>query len=304
MTHELRCQYTTPQHICREGCYWIAEPIDEEMTSRIVLITPEIAKSWLKRNDKNRSFSRGSARALSSEMTRGFWKANGESIVFDRGGVLIDGQHRLQAVLNSGHEYLCAIITGIESEVRPTVDTGKKRSAGNNLQMAEEINASVLGATLMLWKGYDARDVRAMTHPSQTVPESRASIPRIMEYLQEWPGLREAVSVTLRLRVLGQGRALVPSSEVALIWFAVVQSGATRERASEFLGSVLAGYNLAEDSPIIGLRRRLIDNNGPGQRLDKRERLALVFKTWQLWSTGQTRKVIRWEPDQPFPFLD
>ena len=268
------------------------------------MITPEIAKSWLKRNDKNRTFSRDSARALSSEMTRGFWKANGESIVFDRGGVLIDGQHRLQAVLNSGHEYLCAVVTGVESEVRPTVDTGKKRSAGNNLQMAQEVNAAVLAATLMLWKGYDARDVRAMTHPSQAAPEARASIPRIMEYLQEWPGIREAVSATLPLRAAGKGRALVPSSEVALVWFAIVESGATKERAAEFLGSVLSGYNLAEDNPIIGLRRRLIDNIGPGQRFDKRERLALVFKTWLLWSTGQTRRVIRWESDQPFPFLD
>ena len=299
-----RCRDATVQHVCRVGCYWIAEPVDEVMTSRIVLVAPEIALEWLKRNDENRSFTRGNARALAAEMQRGFWKENGESIVFDTHGVLIDGQHRLQAVLNSGYEYLVPVITGVQAEARPTVDTGTKRTAANNLQMADEPYASVLAATLLLWRGYEARNARQMTHPASGAPEDRVSIPRILEYLEEWPGLREAARESFALRPAGRGRQLIPTSEAAMVWFAIVQSGSSRDRANEFLGSVLSGYNLTEDSPIIALRRRLIDNIRPGLRMDKRERLALVLKTWLLWSTGQTRKVIVWSPPEPFPFLD
>ena len=298
-----RCHAAKAQHICREGCYWIAEPVDQVMTARLVLMTPEIALAWLKRNDANRAFTRGNARALAAEMERGYWKENGESFVFDTNGVLIDGQHRLQAVLNSGYEYLVPVVTGVTAEARPTVDTGIKRTAANNLKMADEPYASVLGATLLLWRGYQARNVRQMTHPASVAPEDRVSIPRILEYLEEWPGLREAARQSLALRPSGQGRALVPTSEAAMIWFAIVSSGASRERANEFLGSVLSGFNLAEDSPIIALRRRLIDQLGSGLRMDKRTRIALVLKTWQLWSTGKSRKVIRWEPTEPFPFL-
>jgi hypothetical protein len=280
MTYRL-CSYPIPQHICREGCYWLAEPI----------------------NDQNRTFGRDAARALAAEMSTGYWRENGESIVFDRAGKLIDGQHRLQAVLNSGHEYRVPVITGVAAEVRPTVDTGVKRSAASNLQMAQEENASTLAAAIVLWRGYAAHNARAMTHPASQGPEHRMSIPRILEYLEEWPGLREAARVSLALRPSGRGRSLVPSSEAAMLWFAIIQSGASRERANQFLGSVLSGYDLAEDSPIIGLRRRLIDQLAPGLRMDKRERIALVLKTWQLWSTGRSRKVIRWEPTEPFPFL-
>ena len=169
--------------------------------------------------------------------------------------------------------------------------------------MADEPYASLLAATLLLWRGYQAKNVRQMTHPASVAPEDRVSIPRILEYLEEWPGLREAARESFALRPAGPGRSLVPSSEAAMIWFAIVQSGASRERANEFLGSVLTGYDLAANSPIIGLRRRLIDQLAPGQRMDKRERIALVLKTWQLWSTGKSRKVIRWEPTEPFPFL-
>ena len=291
------------QHVCREGCYWIDNPVDEVMTSRTVLVTPEIALEWLKRNDKNRTFTRGNARALAAEMQRGYWKENGESIVFDTNGVLIDGQHRLQAVLNSGHEYRGPVITGIQAAARPTVDTGTKRTASHNLQMASEANATVLASAIMLWRGYQARTPRQITHPASTAPEDRLTIPRILEYLQEWPGLREAAREALALRPSGRGRSLVPSSEAAMIWFAIVQSGASRDRASQFMGSVLSGFDLPEGSPVIALRRRLIDQLGPGLRMDKLTRIALVLKTWQLWSTGKSRKVIRWETTEPFPFL-
>ena len=299
MTHELQCRYTVPQHICREECYWITQPIDEEMTSRIVLITPRIALQWLKRNDVNRTFSRANARVLTSEMSRGFWKANGESIVFDTDGVLIDGQHRLQAVLSAGHEYLAPVITGVLAEARPTVDTGMKRSTANNFQMAGESNAGTLAATIILWKGYQARIVKEMTHP-----ELRLSVSGAMDYLKEWPGLREAATAARKLRPAATGRMLVPTSEVAMVWFAIVSSGASKSRANEFMGSVLSGFDLSPGNPILALRRRLSDHMRTGHRMHKRERLALLLKTWQLWSTGQTRKVIRWEFDQDFPFLD
>jgi hypothetical protein len=206
-------------------------------------------------------------------------------------------------VLSSGHEYRVPVITGVDAEVRPTVDTGKKRTGAANLQMAGEMNGTVLSSALMLWRGYAARDVRAMTHPAQGEPERRTSIPRIMQYVNEVPGIREAVSESLSLRAAGAGRAFVPASEAALVWLAIVESGASKDRANEFLGSVLSGFHLTEDSPIVGLRRRLLEGLRPGLRMDKRERIALVLKTWQLWSTGQTRKVIVWSATEPFPFL-
>ena len=298
-----RCEYTIPQHVCRAGCYWIDEPIDADITSRVVLLTPEIALEWLKRNNKNRYFSRDSARLLAAEMNHGYWRENGESIIFDRQGILIDGQHRLQASVNSGHSYRVPVITGIAAIVRPTVDTGKKRSGAQNLQMAGEKNASTLSATITLWKGYEARDLRAMTHPASGSPERRTTIPRILEDLTQYPELRVAVQRSVALRPSGQGRSLIPKSEAAMIWHAIVRSGSSMERADTFLGSVLSGYDLAEGSPIVALRRRLIDQTGPGLKMDKRERLALVLKTWMLWSTGKTRKVIRWEADEGFPFL-
>lgn len=286
------------QELCLDGCRWIDALDDQTMTARVVLITPEIAKRWLGRNELNRLFSRENARSLAEEMSAGYWRENGESIVFDRAGSLIDGQHRLQGVVNSGHDYLCVVVTGIESEVRPTVDTGQKRTSANNLQMSGEKNASTLAATILLWRGYESRQVVEMTHPYK-----RTSISGILEYLGEWPELREAVQTARHLIPQKQGRSIIPTSEVAMVWYAIVESGASRDRANEFLGSTLSGFDLGPGNPILALRRRLLEHMRPGQRMHKRQRLALILRAWQLWSTGQTRQVLRWEPEMPFPFL-
>ena len=297
--YQPKCFESTRQHICRAGCYWIEKPTHESMTQHIVLLTPEIALTWLKRNDINRPFSRGNARLLADEMTAGRWKENGESIVFDTDGTLIDGQHRLQAVLNSGREYLVPVVTGIAAAVRPTVDTGRKRTTANNLGMAGESNAATLAAALLLWKGYESRQVQGVS--GNTFQKS--SVASIMEFLDQWPHMREAVRRAKALLPKGHGRAVIPASEVAVLWYAIVDVGNSPERADEFLSSVLLGHNVAPGNPILALRRRLIDHMRPGMRMAKRERLALALKAWQLWSTGQKRQVLRWEPGQEFPYL-
>ena len=287
------------QHYCDEGCPWIEEPISYEMTARIVRVSREIALRWLRRNDKNRTFSRVNARILADEMGHGYWRENGESIVFDFMGILIDGQHPLQAVVDTGHEYLVPVVTGVPLEARPTVDTGLKRSAANNFGMAGEIHTSCLAATISLWRGYKTREVREMTHQSR-----RLSVSGAMEFLEKWPQIREAAKAAVKLRPGSPGRMLMPVSEVAMVWLAIVDSGAAKDRANEYLGMVLSGHNLAPGNPVLALRRRLDEHMRPGHRMHKLDRLALVLRAWQLWSTGKTRQVLRWEHDQPFPFLD
>ena len=89
-----------------------------------------------------------------------------------------------------------------------------------------------------------------------------------------------------------------------MVWFAIVEAGGSRAQASEFLGSTLSGFNLGPGNPILALRRRLQEFGRSGQRMSKRERIALLLRAWQLWSTGQRRQVLRWDADQEFPFLD
>src|SRR5438105_4834244 len=72
------------------------------LKSRIVKVTPELARQWLESNEDNRRLSDEWVRKLARDMVNDEFPNVGETLKFDEKGRLIDGQHRLRAVVLSG----------------------------------------------------------------------------------------------------------------------------------------------------------------------------------------------------------
>jgi len=85
-----------------------------------------------------------------SAMIEGEWLYNGEAIKFDRDGRLVDGQHRLEAVVKANKPIAFLVIRGLDPEVFKTIDTGKKRSAGDVLAIKGVKNPNAVGAAMRL----------------------------------------------------------------------------------------------------------------------------------------------------------
>ena len=62
------------------------------------------AQEPLTKNDHNRRLSPVRIRKFADEMQNGMWVYNGESIIVSESGRLLDGQHRLHAIVDSGAE--------------------------------------------------------------------------------------------------------------------------------------------------------------------------------------------------------
>lgn len=65
-------------------------------------ISPAIASEYLKRNDVNRKPSATQVVLLAEDMSSGNWKLTHQGILIGKGGIVVDGQHRLLAVVKSG----------------------------------------------------------------------------------------------------------------------------------------------------------------------------------------------------------
>lgn len=59
------------------------------------------------------------------------FKVNGETIVFDSEGSLMDGHHRLEAVVASGVPAIFIVVRGIDRSTWTTMDSGTARSLGD-----------------------------------------------------------------------------------------------------------------------------------------------------------------------------
>lgn len=97
----------------------------EKITAKVETITPEIAKTMLGENVNNRRISRDNVNLFAREMRNGEWRFNGEAIKFGKDGRLLDGQHRLLAVIAADKPLTTLVIRGLEDETQQTMDSGK-----------------------------------------------------------------------------------------------------------------------------------------------------------------------------------
>ncbi len=102
-----------------------------------LLITPEMAGEMLKLNISNRVMSKSSVNKYSELMKKGEWYLSHQAIAFadtnDGNEVLIDGQHRLAAVIQAG---IPVKFTVIKHAVQtPYIDTSRNRNFIDNLNI-------------------------------------------------------------------------------------------------------------------------------------------------------------------------
>jgi hypothetical protein len=71
------------------------------MRTKTQTITPAKAAELLESNTNNRPLSRATVRVFADAMQRGEWKTTHQGIAIDTNGQLVDGQHRLAALVEA-----------------------------------------------------------------------------------------------------------------------------------------------------------------------------------------------------------
>jgi hypothetical protein len=100
-------------------------------------ITPELAKLYLEKNFADqRKVIQADVDKYAHAMTNGLWRENGNPLKFDEAGFLVDGQHRLLAIIQSGVAVEMYVMYGVSVEAVPTIDTGRHRSGRDAIVIA------------------------------------------------------------------------------------------------------------------------------------------------------------------------
>lgn len=97
----------------------------------LATVTPEVAKGLLvNHNAQNRNENQNHIDVITREMSSGNWQLNHQPIAVDGNADLIDGQHRLAALLKYGKPlpFLIVIYNGRTTGITNSIDTGKPRT--------------------------------------------------------------------------------------------------------------------------------------------------------------------------------
>lgn len=94
----------------------------------IAEVTPASASEMLEKNDGNRKARRSAVATYASLMDAGKWMCSPDGIIIAKSGRLLQGQHRLMAVVASGCTVQMVIWREVDENVFSVLDRGLKRT--------------------------------------------------------------------------------------------------------------------------------------------------------------------------------
>lgn len=118
------------------------------VTRKTIQVDPACAERWLAHNVSNRRQRPAQIKRISEAMAAGEWLNTEDPVKFDEDGNLIDGQHRLRAVIRSGCTVEMTVVRGLPRQVQDVVDIGATRTASDALQVRGFKHGAMLAATV------------------------------------------------------------------------------------------------------------------------------------------------------------
>jgi hypothetical protein len=242
-----------------------------------VLVDKTIAESWLAANTHNRKLRNFRVDQMARNMKVGQWDDNGETIKFSRTGVLLDGQHRLSAVIESDTVQVFTVIAGLDDVVQRSIDIGGKRTVGDQLNLNGKSDGKTLASV--------ARFAMEMQAWPRSFRPSEMEIVGIVENDDKLQWVVTHVNPTLP--------AILGSPTVRAYVYRVLHD-VDPDACATFFSKLTTLDKLPSDSPILALYRRLAT---PDMRKDgMRGRVAMVtcyFIAWNAWRNGEPRQIIK-----------
>lgn len=267
----------------------VPKPIEGAPRAFATEVTPDIAVKWLEKNTMNRPLRQSSIDTWAEAMKAGKWELNGHTIIISNTGDVLDGQHRLSACFLSGATFESYVIIGMTKDVFATLDTGKKRSGADALSIHNKMNgiegeyeSAVIAAcrTCLEYKEgvWKTRHTHTITNAD------------MIQFLEANPGI-----VTWVKKAKTKKRDWVNRHAASIGAVAYLGSKKYPMKAETFVEGFVTGDNLAADSPIRELRRKL----GTETKWIKWDRLKLIIYGWNLHINNEGRHTLKRPTEVP-----
>lgn len=250
------------------------------------IIGPADAEEFLKRNFNNRPIKWKHVVFLRDQILAGRWVCTGDCIRFDVDGRLIDGQHRLHAIILAGVDVESFVAYDVPKDAFEVIDTNVVRTNADAMNIAGVENARRVVACLRTIDRYRKGRVHQ--------PQEKFSNRVIREMLEADPGVAESV----KIRIDG-----MPESISSACHYLFSEKNA--DQADSFFQQLHSRANLPAGHPILLLSTILVRNAGRRSKLPSADIMALTIKAWNTWRKRKTVRILKYEPNQEgFPIIE
>jgi len=264
---------------------YVVEMLRSRISFAIETIDAPKAKKMLATNTNNRPLNERNLTKIANAMRLNHWEFNGDPIRLSEDGDLLDGQHRLSAIIQVDAALPFAVIRGLKPSVFHTIDTNQPRTATDVFAINGEDNASSLVAAL--------RFVDLAIHSYHTNRHSNIQM-EIM--LEEHPRIRDSVAYIQGFKTT----ALKVPARV-LYGYHYLMSAKDSTLADAFFAKLLTGENVMANEPVFVLRNTLIANatRRRSTAFTAKYIAAILCKAWNFTRRGRAILVLKWQGERP-----
>lgn len=234
------------------------------LRSEVVQVTPDMAREYLARNHSNRRVGKTAVRALTGAINRGEWKLTHQGLAFDEDDNLIDGQHRLLAIIAADKAVPMMITTGLPRSTFTALDQGHRRQAG---QVIDVPNPHLSAAI--------AR--RSMQVEAPGLPRGEITVQMVVDYLDTYP---EIIDAAAHAAHLNQSRRLTGSIIGTVLLHALVSP--FQSFVKDWVEELNDGVGLTATSPSRHLINRFTRQTS--RQIGERVSHALMAKAWNAYA--------------------
>jgi hypothetical protein len=252
----------------------------DKPTSSVVTVDPATAERWLGYNHSNRNVRQNLVDCYARDMEDGNWEMTGEPVKFATDGRLLDGQHRLHAIVKSGVTLNLLVVRGLPTRAQLVMDSGARRTAADALAMDGRDHSTFLssGARVAIGLSRGSAD---------NLHSLRITHAEIRTFVDSTPAFVEAVGL-----FHGYSKAIAsPKGVLAYVAWRLCMVDATA--AKEFFDAVASQEMLRGNDPRMVLAKRLygIRESRVLETVDAY--VALFFRAWNHWREGSSISMLK-----------
>lgn len=267
--------------------------MDNNITAGFESVNPQYAKYLLQYNTNNRPVAKNSVAQYLAEMKSGNFLVNGETIKFNKDGVLIDGQNRLLAIaqMPEDYSYNALIVRGLPLDAFGTIDVGKSRSGSDIFKLAGHyVYSSFIPG--MIRKHYLIFILKQnVSAVGQIVGVNRHKIYTHQKCLHIYESDKEIYDNIAKVVNSDATRLILsPSLAGAILFHLIRDKKNDMDNVYEFLNAIAVGANLTQNSSILRLRNKLIGMRTGLRKLNENDIVTRFIKEFKEWQKSQANQ--------------
>lgn len=247
------------------------------MNIQLKLITPSYAKDLLESNINNRKVKMPVVLKYANEMALGQWKTNtGELIKVSKTNKLIDGQHRLLALIKAQVSIEFHVAYDVEDSIFDVLDTGTVRNSSDVFSIERVKYNALLPGIIQFYH----------TQFLSTQKNNRLSNAQLLEAYKKRQEYWEEIA-RFSDKMYRSFAMVLPSRVIGGLY--AIFNDINEKQSTDFITSLCTGDNVV-DRVFSVLRNKLIQDKTSTRKLTPMHKNALIVKAWNAYRLGNEVK--------------